>query len=189
MYNFNYKWYLKDGYPQGAGVENNLKVFGTFVCAGGSSMGYKLAGFDHLGGVELTDHYSKLYKHNHNPKYLYTQDIREFNKREDLPKELYELDLLDGSPPCSSFSTAGAREKLWGKEKKYEDKIQRTDDLVFEYYKTIEKLQPKAFLMENVSGLIKGNAKAYVKEIFRIIDSIGYKAQIANQIYLQWFKK
>ena len=178
MNKFNYKWNLKDGYPQGAGVKNNLKVFGTFVCAGGSSMGYKLAGFDHLGGVELTDHYSKLYKHNHNPKYLYTQDIREFNKREDLPKELYELDLLDGSPPCSSFSTAGSREKLWGKEKKYEDKIQRTDDLVFEYYKTIEKLQPKAFLMENVSGLIKGNAKAYVKEIFRIIDLIGYKAQI-----------
>lgn len=141
-------------------------------------MGYKLAGYDHIGGVELTEHYSKLYKHNHNPKFFYTQDIRDFNNRDDLPKELYELDLLDGSPPCSSFSTAGAREKLWGKTKQYENKKQRTDDLVFEYCKTIEKLKPKAFLMENVSGLVKGNAKAYVKEIFKIIDSIGYKAQI-----------
>lgn len=178
MHNFNYKWNLKDGYPQGVGIKNDFKVFGTFVCAGGSTMGYKLAGFNHIGGVELTDHYSKLYKENHKPKVFYTQDIRDFNNSTNLPKELFELDLLDGSPPCSSFSTAGARERLWGKQKKYEDKVQRTDDLVFEYYKTIEKLQPKAFLMENVSGLIKGNAKAYVKEIFRVIDLIGYKAQI-----------
>jgi DNA (cytosine-5)-methyltransferase 1 len=171
---FNYKWYLKDGYIK----KNKINCFGTFVCAGGSSMGYKLAGFNHLGGVELTEHYSKLYIKNHNPKIFYTQDIREFNKRDDLPKELYELDLLDGSPPCSSFSTSGAREKLWGKEKKYENKIQKTDDLVFEFYKTIDKLKPKSFLMENVSGLIKGNTKGYVKEIFKIIDKIGYKAQI-----------
>lgn len=178
MSKFNYIWNLKDGYPQGAGVKNNLKVFGTFVCAGGSSMGYKLAGFEHMGGVELTEHYSKMYVDNHKPIVFYNQDIRAFNERNDLPEILYNLDLLDGSPPCSSFSTAGARERLWGKEKQYENKVQRTDDLVFEYYRTIEKLQPKAFLMENVSGLIKGNAKAYVKEIFRIIDLIGYKAQI-----------
>ena len=171
---FNYKWYLKDGYK----ASNGFSVFGTFVCAGGSTMGYKLAGFNHLGGVELTDHYSNMYKKNHNPLYFYTQDIREFNNRDDLPAELYELDLLDGSPPCSSFSTSGARERLWGKEKKYEDKIQKTDDLVFEFYKTVNKLKPKCFLMENVSGLIKGNAKAYVKEIFKIIDEIGYSAQI-----------
>lgn len=178
MHNFKYKWFLKDLFPQGAGTKHNKKVFGTFICAGGSTMGYKLAGYDHIGGVELTDHYSKLYKHNHNPKIFYTQDIREFNKRTDLPDELFNLDLLDGSPPCSSFSTSGARERLWGQEKKYEGKTQQTDDLVFEYFSTVDKLKPKTFLMENVSGLVKGNAKAYVKEIFRVIDLIGYKAQI-----------
>ena len=171
---FPYNWQLKNGYLK----ENNLKCFGTFVCAGGSSMGYMLAGYDHIGGLELTEHYSKLYKKNHNPKFFYTQDIREWNKRNDLPQELYSLDLLDGSPPCASFSTAGAREKKWGKEKEYEGHVQKTDDLVFEYVRTIDKLKPKAFLMENVSGLIKGNAKSYVKNIVNQIDKIGYNYQI-----------
>ena len=172
---FPYIWNLKDGYPEQG---NGLNVFGTFVCGGGSTMGYKLAGFNHLGGVELTEHYSRLYQVNHAPEYLYTQDIREWNKRTDLPASLYDLDLLDGSPPCASFSTSGARERKWGKEKEYEGHVQKTDDLVFEYVKTIDKLRPKAFLMENVSGLIKGNAKSYVRNIFKELEKIGYNAQL-----------
>ena len=86
---FAYKWYLKDGYPE----SNGLNVFGTFICGGGSTMGYKLAGFNHLGGVEIDDKLTDVYKTNHNPKYIYTEDIREFNKRTDLPDELYNLDI------------------------------------------------------------------------------------------------
>lgn len=159
---FPLEWNLSDNLVV---QSNNKKVFGTFVCGGGSTMGYKLAGFNHLGGVEFTEHYSKIYKANHNPKYFYLEDIREFNKREDLPKELYELDILDGSPPCAAFSTAGAREKLWGKVSEYEGKQQVKDDLVYIYCDTIEKLKPKVFLLENVSGLAKGNAKIYLKNI------------------------
>lgn len=153
------------------------KVFGTFVCGGGSTMGYKLAGFEHLGGVEFTEHYSKVYKKNHKPKYFYLEDIREFNKRNDLPDEFYNLDLLDGSPPCAAFSTAGAREKNWGKVKEYEGKQQVKDDLVFVYCDTIDKLKPKVFLLENVSGLAKGNAKAYLKNIVKRL-SKNYNVQI-----------
>ena len=141
------------------------KVFGTFVCGGGSTMGYKLAGFNHLGGVEFTPHYSKVYRANHKPMYFYEEDIRLFNKRNDLPAELYDLDLLDGSPPCAAFSTVGAREKLWGKVSEYEGQKQVKDDLVFVYCDTIEKLMPKTFLLENVSGLIKGNARSYFNRI------------------------
>jgi DNA (cytosine-5)-methyltransferase 1 len=171
----NYKWYLRDGYVN---KKNGFKVFGTFVCGGGSTMGYKLAGFEHIGGVEFAEHYAEMYKTNHNPKHFFVEDIRDFNKRQDLPEELYNIDLLDGSPPCASFSTCGAREKKWGKEKLYEGKMQKTDDLVFEYIKTIKKLKPKTFIMENVSGLIKGNAKAYVRKIFEELDKIGYRRQI-----------
>lgn len=141
------------------------KVFGTFVCGGGSTMGYKLAGYDHLGGVEFTEHYSRVYRANHKPRFFYEEDIREFNKRTDLPADLYQLDLLDGSPPCAAFSTSGARERLWGKVSNYEGKQQVKDDLVYVYAETIEKLRPKAFLLENVSGLTKGNAKIYLKNV------------------------
>lgn len=154
------------------------KVFGTFVCGGGSTMGYKLAGYNHLGGVEFTEHYSRAYRANHNPKHFYEQDIRLFNERKDLPAELYDLDLLDGSPPCAAFSTSGAREKLWNKTSSYENKQQRKDDLVFVYLETIAKLSPKVFILENVEGLIKGNAKAYAKEIVKRANEIGYKVQL-----------
>ena len=153
------------------------KVFGTFVCGGGSTMGYKLAGYNHIGGVEFTEHYSKVYKHNHNPKYFYLEDIREFNKRKDLPQELFELDLLDGSPPCAAFSTAGARERNWGKETEYEGIRQVKDDLVYVYCETIERLKPKVFLLENVSGLAKGNAKIYLKNIVKRLSAI-YNIQV-----------
>lgn len=173
---FPYKWYLKDGYPE----KNGFKVFGTFICGGGSTMGYKLAGFDHLGGVEIDPPIADVYKTNHHPKYLFNEDIREFNKRTDLPQELYELDILDGSPPCSTFSMAGAREKGWGKEKVFREgqAMQTLDDLVFVYCDTIIKLQPKVFLLENVKGIIQGNAKVYSKNIVKKMTDAGYTVQV-----------
>lgn len=177
---FNYKWYLKDGYDVEGIEKHNSKVFGTFVCGGGSAMGYKLAGYDDLGGVELDPKVAAIFKENLNPKYLYVEDIRDFNKREDLPDELYDLDLLDGSPPCSTFSTAGKREEGWNKAKKFAEgqKLQRLDDLVFVYCDTIKKLKPKVCLLENVSGLVKGNARAYAKQIIEKMTEAGYRTQL-----------
>lgn len=177
---FPYEWRLSDGYPAKGIKHHGCKVFGTFICGGGSTMGYKLAGYDHLGGVELDPKVAAVYKANHHPQHLYIEDIRDFNKREDLPAELYQLDLLDGSPPCSTFSTAGSREKAWGKEKHFAEgqKLQRLDDLVFVYCDTIAKLKPKVCLLENVSGLVKGNGKVYAKEICKRITEIGYRVQV-----------
>ena len=173
---FPYKWYLKDGYPK----SNGLNVFGTFICGGGSTMGYKLAGFNHLGGVEIDPPIADVYKTNHNPQYLYNMDIREFNKLIDLPAELYNLDILDGSPPCSTFSMAGSREKAWGKEKQFREgqAMQSLDDLVFVYCDTIIKLQPKVFILENVKGIIQGNAKVYSKNIVEKMTKAGYNIQV-----------
>jgi len=177
---FPYKWKLADGYPAKGITKHGLKVFGTFVCGGGSTMGYKLAGYEHLGGVEIDPPIAEIYKTNHNPKYMYNEDIREFNKRTDLPAELYDLDLLDGSPPCSTFSMAGSREKGWGKEKVFREgqTMQTLDDLVFVYCETIIKLQPKTFILENVKGIILGNAKAYAKAIVLKMTKAGYNVQV-----------
>lgn len=177
---FPYEWRMSDGYPVKGIAHHGCKVFGTFICGGGSTMGYKLAGYHHLGGVEVDPRIAAIYKANHNPQYLYTEDIRDFNKRADLPNELYQLDLLDGSPPCSTFSMVGSREKAWGKEKHFTEgqKKQTLDDLVFVYCDTIAKLRPKVCLLENVSGLVKGNGKVYAKEIVRKLQGIGYNTQV-----------
>ena len=107
-------------------------------------------------------------------------DIREFNKLQNLPAELYSLDLLDGSPPCSTFSMAGSRDKAWGKAKQFSEgqKLQTLDDLVFVYCDTILKLKPKCFLLENVSGIIKDNAKSYSKRVVQYLTDNGYTVQV-----------
>ena len=81
---------------------NGMKVFSCFHCGGGSTMGYKLAGFEVLGGVEIDPEMSKIYVKNHNPKYEYLMGVQDFKNipDKDLPPELFDLDILDGSPPC-----------------------------------------------------------------------------------------
>lgn len=174
--NLNYKWYLKD-LPKNI---NGPKVFSTFSCGGGSTMGYKLAGCNVLGNVEIDPKIMAVYRKNHNLKYSFLESIVDFNKRSDIPEELFDLDILDGSPPCSSFSTAGAREKLWGKKKKFREgqANQVLDDLFFHYIETLSILKPKYFIAENVTGILQGNAKGYVKEIVKQITSLGYSCQI-----------
>jgi len=169
---FPYKWNLKDGYPE----KNGLKVFSCFACGGGSTMGYKLAGYEVLGANEIDPKMAECYKVNHNPKYLYVEPIQEFKLRKDLPRELYNLDILDGSPPCSSFSMAGNREKDWGKEKKFREgqADQVLDTLFFDFIDLAERLQPKVVIAENVKGLLLGDAKKYVWQIYQAFDKAGY---------------
>lgn len=176
-YKPSYKWHLSD---LDKVKKNNLKVFSCFACGGGSTMGYKLAGFDVIGANDIDPEMAWHYKKNHNPKYYFLEDIRKFRAREDLPKELFELDILDGSPPCSSFSMAGAREKGWGKKKVFREgqAEQVLDDLFFDFIELARKLQPKVVIAENVKGMLNGNAKGYVKQIINLFKVSGYDVQL-----------
>ncbi|MBQ9251576.1 MAG: DNA cytosine methyltransferase [Clostridia bacterium] len=176
---YNWKWYLKD---LDAVEKNGLKVFSCFSCGGGSSMGYKLAGYTVIGNCEIDHAMNKVYVANHHPKYNYNMDVREFGAidRDKLPEDLLHLDILDGSPPCSVFSSAGEREKGWNTEKQFREgqKMQRLDDLFFWFIDIAKKLQPKVVIAENVKGLTAGNAKGYVNEIFKAFRAAGYKPQM-----------
>lgn len=143
-------------------------------------MGYKRVGFNVIGNCEIDPKMNDIYVKNNHPKYSFLMDLREFNKQNNLPDELYQLDILDGSPPCSTFSTAGSREKAWGKEKVFREgqKKQTLDDLFFVFLDTVEKLKPKIVVAENVTGLLKGNAKGYVNEIIKRFHNLGYDVQL-----------
>lgn len=176
---FPWKWRLSDlqSVPK-----NGKTVFSCFSCGGGSTMGYKLAGFDVIGNVEIDPRMMRIYEHNHHPRHPFLMDIRAFAALPDaeLPEELFSLDVLDGSPPCSVFSTAGQREKGWNTQKVFREgqASQRLDDLFFHFIEVARRIQPKIIIAENVSGLIKGNAKGYVNEIFKEFSSAGYDAQL-----------
>lgn len=174
IHKFPYNWKLAEANF----TKDKGKVFSCFACGGGSTMGYKLAGFDVIGCNEIDPKVNQVYVTNHAPRFNFLGDIRELRERE-LPPELYNLDILDGSPPCSTFSLSGNREKDWGKEKVFREgqTAQVLDTLFFDFIALAKALQPKVVIAENVKGLLMGNAIDYVRRIYKDFEDAGYYCQ------------
>lgn len=168
---------------------NGFNAVSTFSGCGGSSLGYRMAGFKLLWASEFIPAAQETYRANAAPyTILDGRDIREVVPGDILSAtglRVGEIDLFDGSPPCASFSTAGKRHKGWGEVKKYSDSEQRTDDLFYEYARLIEGTQPKTFVAENVSGLVKGTAKGYFLRILERLRAAGYVVS-ARLLDAQW---
>lgn len=123
---------------------------------------------------------NEMYVKNHHPRINYLCDIREMVElasQNKLEPELYDLDILDASFPCSPFSTAGNRDKDWGKEKVCREgqKSQVLDTLAFDTIRLTEQLKPKVIIFENVKGLLIGKAKEYASRIIEELQNIGYR--------------
>jgi DNA (cytosine-5)-methyltransferase 1 len=158
---------------------NGYTVASTFSGCGGSSLGYRMAGYRVLYALEFVEAARASYRANAaQHTHLDDRDVRNVTAADVLRilnMKPGELDILDGSPPCASFSTSGSREKKWGKVSKYSDKEQRTDDLFFEFIRLVDGIRPKVFIAENVSGLVKGTAKGYFLEILKAMKALGYQ--------------
>jgi DNA (cytosine-5)-methyltransferase 1 len=156
-----------------------FEVVSLFAGGGGSSTGYRMAGVKVLAINEFIPEAIKTYQANWPDTTILPGDVRKLTPEailEEIKKEKGALDILDGSPPCSAFSTAGSREKGWGKKKKYSDSTQsNVEDLFFEYTRILRGLMPRVFVAENVAGLTKGTAKGYLNEILRELKSCGYQ--------------
>lgn len=168
---------------------SGLTAISTFSGCGGSSLGYRMAGFRVLYANEFIEAARDVYAANFPTTDLDGRDIREVAPEEILERiglERGELDVFDGSPPCASFSMAGKREKSWGDVVKYSETTQRVDDLFDEYIRLLRGIEPKVFVAENVSGLLRGTAKGYFKQILRDLKSSGYrvKAALLDAAYL-----
>ena len=159
--------------------KNGVKVMSTFACGGGSSMGYKLAGCTIVAANDIDPEMAWHYKRNLNPPLYFLCPIGDLLTK-DLPPELYNLDILDGSPPCSTFSMAGSREKAWGVEKHFREgqAKQVLSDLFFDYLDLVGRLKPKVAIAENVKGMLIGNAKGYTKMIMARFKELGYRPQL-----------
>lgn len=158
---------------------NGVTVFTTFACGGGSSMGYKRAGCDVIGANDIDPEMERHYRKNLNPKHFFLCPIRDLISA-NLPNEFHNLDILDGSPPCSTFSISGSREKSWGKEKYFREgqSKQILSDLFFDYLDLADKLRPRVIVAENVKGIVLGRAKGYTKMIMQRLKNIGYRPQL-----------
>lgn len=160
-----------------------INVISTFSGCGGSSLGYRLAGCTVLAANEFVPAAAEVYRANASPSTVVIEDdIRSLSGADLLAAaglEVGELDILDGSPPCSGFSTAGKKSKGWGEVKKYSDTKQRVDDLFYEYARILKQMQPRMFVAENVEGLVKGESKGYFKRIYAELEAAGYRVRAA----------
>ena len=142
-------------------------------------MGYKRAGCEVIAANDIDPEMAWHYKLNLKPRHYFLCPINELLTK-DLPPELFELDILDGSPPCSTFSMAGSREKAWGKEKHFREgqAKQVLSDLFFDYLDLVGRLRPKVAIAENVKGMLIGNAKGYTKLVMARFKELGYRPQL-----------
>lgn len=166
------------------GIEpNGFKAVSTFAGCGGSSTGYRMAGYRMLLANEFIPAAGDTYEANMaDYTILDRRDIRKVTAGSILDSiglGYGDLDVFDGSPPCASFSMAGARAALWGAVKSYSDTEQRVDDLFGEYLRLAEGLQAKVCVAENVPGLTIGVARGFYNEIMDGFSAAGYYVEAA----------
>lgn len=169
---------------------NGYTVASTFSGCGGSCTGYRMAGFRVVWANEFVPIAQESYKANADPHcHLDGRDIKlvtaaDIFKATGLKEG--ELDLFDGSPPCQAFSTAGQREKGWGKGNHYEHgAVQCNETLFDQYIRLLRGLKPRVFVAENVSGLIKGKAKGFFLDILRDLKASCYRVR-CQVLDAQW---
>lgn len=153
-------------------------VISTFAGCGGSSLGYKWAGYHELLAIDFNDNAVETFKLNFDTP-IWNRDIKDCTGQEILDFcniKKGELDLLDGSPPCQGFSTAGKR-----------NLNDERNDLFKEFVRLITELQPKVFVMENVSGMIKGKYKGKFNEILKTLKDTGYSVKV-KLLNAMWYE-
>ena len=153
-------------------------VISTFAGCGGSSLGYKWAGFKELLAIDYEKNAVETFKLNFDSP-IWQRDIKTVTGNEILKFceiKKGELDILDGSPPCQGFSTAG-------KQKVTDSR----NNLFLEYVRLINELEPKVFIMENVTGMMKGKFKGKFNEILGTLRGTGYniKCKLMNAKYYE----
>jgi DNA (cytosine-5)-methyltransferase 1 len=128
-------------------------VVSTFAGCGGSSLGYSAAGYRELLAVEWEANAVETFRRNFPDVPVFHGDIAALDPAS-LNLAPGKLDVLDGSPPCQGFSTVGKR--------KFSDS---RNQLFLQYVRLIEAWQPKVFVMENVSGMVKGKMRLLFADI------------------------
>ncbi len=164
-----------------------FNVISTFAGGGGSSTGYRLAGGKILAVNEFVEEAQNTYRENYPDTIIVPGDIKKLTGTylmEQAGVKVSELDILDGSPPCSAFSMAGSvshgegrtHADAFGKTKQYSDikGVENVEDLFFEFLRVAKDIKPKVIIGENVEGLTMGEAKEYFHKIQNTFEEIGY---------------
>ena len=149
-----------------------------FAGGGGSSAGYKLAGGDCRFVNEFQQVAVDTYLANWPGTPHICGDIKDVTGAQIMEMtgiKKYELDILDGSPPCPPFSMSGTKKAGWGKEKMaYGMKQKNIEDLTWEMIRIAGEMMPKVIICENVKGLTMEYAKQHLDRMVTDFEALGY---------------
>jgi len=149
-----------------------------FAGGGGSSAGYKLAGGDCKFVNEFQQVAVDTYLANWPDTPHICGDIKDVTGQQIMEMtgiKKYELDILDGSPPCPPFSMSGTKKAGWNKEKMaYGMKQKNIEDLTWEMIRIAGEMMPKVIICENVKGLTMEYAKQHLDRMVTDFEALGY---------------
>ena len=147
-------------------------VVSLFAGCGGSSLGYRMAGFEERLAVEWDADACNTFRNNFPGVPVHEGDIAELtaDKLLELARvKRGELTLLDGSPPCQGFSVAKGKR----------DTRDSRNSLFQEYVRVLNVLHPKVFVMENVAAMVYSSAREFFDAAMDEFAAAGYEVAVA----------
>lgn len=147
-----------------------FRVLDLFCGAGGFSLGFKMANFDIVGGIDFDQEALDTHKLNFKDGFHFCGDISELDDEFVLENFDGKVDVVIGGPPCQGFSMANMKQK--------DIECDDRNKLFYEFIRFVKLLKPKAFVMENVPQILTKN-KGYVKEVMmNVMDNLGYNVNV-----------
>lgn len=144
-----------------------------FAGAGGFGLGFEMAGFSVPLSVEIDAWACDTLRYNRPDMRVIQHDIREFNTESSVKNVcLFKPDIIIGGPPCQGFSVAGPAQK---------DPKDSRNSLFINFVQWIDFLEPKAFVMENVKGLLSrknAEGKKVIDIIIKAFQDVGYFVEV-----------
>ncbi len=137
-----------------------------FCGAGGMSLGFEQAGFDIVLGVDMDGYHVAA----HDRNFPYGKTICE-SVAALTGERIFaaiggekEVDLIFGGPPCQGFSNMGLR-----------DVLDPRNTLVSHFVRVVSEVRPRAFVMENVPGMLSGATRAVLDDAISQLEVAGYR--------------
>jgi DNA (cytosine-5)-methyltransferase 1 len=143
-------------------MTKTLNILDLFSGVGGLSTGFKQAGYTALAALDYKPEAVQTYQYNHPNTNVILQNIRKTNAKQVIKKTtstLDDIDVIIGGPPCEGFSTVGYRRP--------EDP---RNSLFYEFARFVEDVQPKAFVIENVPGLLSMKQGTIIQQVLTFIE-------------------
>lgn len=145
-------------------------VLDLFCGAGGLSLGFKMAGFNIVGGIDFDKEAIETHKLNFSHGFHFCGDISKIDDEFILKTFEDKIDVIIGGPPCQGFSTANMQQK--------DHKDDERNKLFYHFIRFVELLKPRAFVMENVRGILTKD-NGHVKEsMMKIMNDLGYNVDV-----------